>query len=178
MAEIVTIARPYAEAVFRLARQHRQLDAWSEMLELAATVAADPSMRQCITDPNLTAKQVEALFLGVCDRRLDDAGKNFIRVLVHNHRLEALPAISELYQQLKAREEGVLEATVVSAFLLTDEQLRRLVSQMEERFQRKVNARVTVDPGLIGGVRVEIGDEVLDASVRGKLQAMAFALTH
>lgn len=177
MAEIVTIARPYAEAVFRLAKQRNQLAAWTNMLALASAVAANERVAARVADPNVTGAQVEALFLGICGDKLDDAGKNMIKVLVQNNRLSLLPQIAQLYDELRAQAEGVLEANITSAFPLSDEQVKQLVGKLEAKYKRKINPLVRVDQALIGGIKVEIGDEVLDASVRGKLQEMAFALT-
>ncbi|MEW6314217.1 MAG: F0F1 ATP synthase subunit delta [Pseudomonadota bacterium] len=177
MAEIVTIARPYAEAVFRLAKQRNQLAAWSDMLALAAAVVADERVAARVVDPNVTGAQAEALFLGICGDKLDDAGKNMIKVLVQNDRLTLLPQIAQLYNELRAQAEGVLDANITSAFPLNDDQVKQLVGKLEAKYKRKINPQVQVDKALIGGVKIEIGDEVLDASVRGKLQEMAFALT-
>lgn len=177
MAEIVTIARPYAEAVFRLAKEHNRLQPWSDMLGFAASVTEDPQMRLLIGDPNLTRKQIEDLFLSVGAGRLDESGQNLIRVLVDNHRLELLPEIRDAYEQLRAQEENVLEAKVISAFPMSDGQLDDLMRHLEAKFKQKIHPHVVVDPELIGGIKVQVGDEVLDASIRGKLEAMAFALT-
>lgn len=176
MAETTTIARPYAEAVFRLARQNQALHAWSETLSFAAAVAADGRMRACISSPQFTAAQLENLFFSICGDRLNEQGRNFIKVLIANDRLQLLPEILELFERLKAQEEGVIEANVFSAFPMGEDQLKELVNMLEIRFKRKIEASVQVDPELIGGVKVEVGDEVLDASVRGRLATMAVAL--
>ena len=178
MAETVTIARPYAEAVFRLAREQGDLDRWSQMLHLLEMVVQDEHIARGIGDPNWTGQQLESLVLGVCGEQLDGAGRNFVQVLVHNDRLGVVPAIRALFEELKREQEGVLEAQITSAFALDDEQQSRLVRRLESKYQRKVSAQVSVDPQLIGGVKIVVGDKVLDATVRGKLDAMAAALTH
>ncbi len=178
MAETVTIARPYAEAAFRLAREQGALDRWSQMLHFLEVVVQDESVARGIVDPNLTGRQLESLVLGVCGEQLDGAGRNFVQVLVDNDRLGVVPAIRTLFEALKREQEGVLEVQITSAFALDDEQQSRLVSRLEAKYQRKVSAQVSVDPQLIGGVKIVVGDKVLDASVRGKLDAMAVALTH
>ena len=177
MAEIVTIARPYAEAVFRLGKEKGSLAEWSGMLGFMAAVAQDAGMQSCINDPNITPEKLEELFVSVCSGKLDEMGKNLVGELVHNGRLGVLPEISQLYETLKAEEGGVLDAVVTSAYPMPDDQLVGLVKRLEEKFKKKVNATVNVDPSLIGGVKIVIGDDVIDASVHGKLQAMAFALT-
>lgn len=176
MAEARTIARPYAEAVFRLARSNGKLPAWSAMLQLATAMAVDESMRAIIGNPKVPAKRLGELLLEVGSDKFDEEGRNFILLLAENGRIEILPEVSELFDQLKTQYEGVLEAKIISAFPVSDEQLKKLVADLESRFKRKIEATVSIDPELIGGVKVEIGDEVLDASVRGKLEAMAIAL--
>lgn len=176
MAEVRTIARPYAEAVFRLAKAADTLPAWSEMLQLAATIAADDNIRALIGNPKVPAKRLGELLLGIGGDRFNEEGRNFILLLAENGRIEILPEVSELFEQLKTQHEGVLGAKIASAFAMNDEQLKNLVANLEIKFKRKIEATVSIDPELIGGVKVEIGDEVLDASVRGKLEAMAVAL--
>jgi F-type H+-transporting ATPase subunit delta len=176
MAEQITVARPYAEAVYSLAQQSGAFDGWSQMLAFGAAVAADEQMQALIGNPKLTVADQERAFLAVCGKALDDQAKNLVHLLVENRRLPLLPAISAAYEQLKAEQEGVLEAEIVSAYPLSDAEKRDLVSHLESRFKRKTEAAVTVDPELIGGVRIVVGDVVIDASVRGQLQNMAFTL--
>lgn len=176
MAEAVTVARPYAEAIFRLARESGTLSEWSQRLGFLAAVARDPGMQALIASPELSAAQRESLFLTVGEGRLDEPGRRLVRVLAENGRLGLLPAIAERFEELKAEHEGVLEASIYSAYPLTHEQAKALIARLERRYRRRIVARVVVEPALIGGVQVHIGDQVLDASVRGKLQALAVAL--
>lgn len=176
MAENVTIARPYADAAFELARGAGALGPWSEALDRLAAIAADPQMRDCIADPKLTDDQLIQLVLGLAGEGLSAELQNFVRVLVTNERLQLLPEIRDLFVQLKNEHEGVQEAQIASAFPLDDATLANLKSDLEARFKTKLNVQVSVDPELIGGVRIAIGDEVIDASVRGKLANMAAAL--
>ena len=176
MAESVTIARPYAEAVFRLARESKALAAWSDRLKLLAAVAQDAEMTQVIGNPKLSAGQVAQLFVSLSGEAGNQDLVNFINLLAENERLDVLTQIQETYEQLKSAEEGVKDAFVSSAFPLDDAQLKNLMSQLEVHFGAKLQPRVEVDPALIGGVRVAVGDQMLDASVRGKLEAMASAL--
>lgn len=178
MAELVTIARPYAEAVFQLAREKSNLAGWSDMLALLAAVVRDPQVQACISNPNVSTQQIEALVLGIAGAKLDGMGRNFAQVLAQNKRLELLPQIQALYEVLRHENEGVLEARIVSALPINDEQTKQLVSRLETKYQRKISAQVEVDPQLIGGVKIMVGDKVIDATVRGKLDAMAAALTH
>lgn len=175
MAEAVTIARPYAEAVFALADKGGDLGRWSRTLATLAAVAENPEVRRTVGNPNLSADQVYGLFAAASG---DLAGEeqNFLRVLIENDRLAALPEIAALYEELKNEREGVVEAVITTAFPLDKGQLDALVAEIEGRFKRKVQPQVNVDPALIGGVRMQVGDEVIDGSVRGRLAAMTAAL--
>src|SRR5574337_1827382 len=168
MAENVTIARPYADAAFKLASGVGALGPWSEALERLAVIAADPSMQACINDPKLSNDQIYGLIVGVAGDVLTADQQNFVRVLVENERLQVLPEIRDLFVDLKNEHEGVREAEIASAFPLDDATLATLTSDLESRFKTKLNISVSLDPELIGGVRIAIGDEVIDASVRGK----------
>lgn len=176
MAENVTIARPYADAAFKLASGAGALGPWSEALEKLAVIAADSTMRACINDPKLSPDQVYALIVGVGGDSLSTDQQNFVRVLVANERLEVLPEIRDLFVDLKNEHEGVREANIASAFPLDEATLKTLVADLEAKFKAKLDVTVSIDPELIGGVRITVGDEVIDASVRGKLANMAVAL--
>jgi F-type H+-transporting ATPase subunit delta len=178
MAELVTIARPYAEAAFRLSLENQQLQHWSDMLSLIASVVRDDQIASRIGDPNVDDQALESLILGILGDRLDGAGRNLVQVLVQNGRLELVPNIQALFDELKREHEGVLEAKIISAQPVGDEQIRPLLSALERKYGRKVTAQVEVDPELIGGARILVGDKVIDATVRGRLDAMAAALTH
>jgi F-type H+-transporting ATPase subunit delta len=175
MAETVTIARPYAEAIFRLAKENGALAPWSERLTRLAMVAQDKEMAELIGNPKLSAEQVAQLFVSLADDNDATLG-NFIRVLAENERLALLPEILDLFTAMKSSEDGIKEAIVESAFAIDEAQLTALIGQLEGHFKSKLSASVVVKPELIGGVRVAVGDQVLDASVRGKLEAMATAL--
>ena len=176
MAEIVTIARPYAEAAFKLGHEQNRLEPWSQMLGLLELVVADAEVARCIGDPNVSAQGLESLILGVCGDRLDGEGRNFVQVLVHNDRLALLPEIRAMFEQLRLEQEGVLEAEIYSAFAIDDAQVAQLVKKLESKYQRKVRAQVSVDSTLIGGIKIVVGDKVVDATVRGRLDAMSAAL--
>ena len=175
MAESVTIARPYAEAVFRMAKEAGTQGLWSGRLARLAIIAQDGDMAAVMGNPQLSAEQVANLVISLCDDN-DAVLANLVRTLAENRRLALLPEISRLFDLAKSQEEGVQEAVVYSAFPIDETQVAALLQQLETRFGTRLTARVEVDPSLIGGVRVAIGDQVLDASVRGKLDAMAVAL--
>ncbi len=176
MAEAVTVARPYAEAVYRLAVVKNALVEWSGMLRDATDIAENEDVKALIGNPVVTSRQLGDLLLEIGKASLNEDGRKFLALLAENNRVNVLPQIRDLFEQLKARHDGVLEADIVSAFEIDSNQLQKLISALEQKFKRKVEANITVNPELIGGVIVEIGDEIFDASVRGKLEAMANAL--
>lgn len=176
MAETVTIARPYAEAAFGFADAGGGLAKWAQALDVMAGVAAHPEMLLAIGNPGLGDEHLYGLFAALCGDGLDTQMQNFVRVLIENGRLAAVPEIRDIFMELKNEREGVVDAVVESAFALDAAQTAALVADLERRFKRKVKAQVTVDKGLIGGVRVQVGDEVIDSSVRGQLATMAAAL--
>ena len=178
MAESVTIARPYAEALFRVAKESGNLTKWSEQASLLGQVAASPEVSSAIGDPNVAAPQLVDLFRSACGTAVDAELSNFIQLLSKNDRLALLPEIGALFESYKQAEEGIKQATIISAFPIDASQVNALVPQLESRFKSKLEASVSVDPDLIGGIKVVVGDQMLDASVRGKLDAMATALNN
>lgn len=173
MAEPITVARPYAEAVFALAREHNALPEWAEMLRIAGAVASDGRMRLALDNPRLPAAAKESLFLTICGDGLNAEGRSFVRVLIEADRLSLLPDIRQLFAALKDAADGFARAQILSAFPIDDTQLAGLKSALERRFGKKIEATVSIDPQLIGGAKVIVGDSVIDASVQGELQAMA-----
>ena len=178
MAELATIARPYAEAAFRLGLEANNLERWSDMIALIEAVVIDESVAVRIGDPNVDDSALESLILGALGERLDGNGRNFVQVLIQNGRLDLVSQIRMQYDELRRQHEGVVEARIISAMPMDDEQVRPLVTALQDKYGRKVNAHVEVDPQLIGGARIVVGDKVIDATVRGRLDAMAAALSH
>ena len=176
MAEAATIARPYAEAVFGLAEKSGALAKWSEMLAGMARAAAHPEMQSWITNPNLSPRQLYDLFMSLGVGDLPEELRNFVRLLIANDRLGLLPDIHAQFVQLKNEHDGVVEAEIRTAFPLDNRQLAGLVADLERRFRHRVQPRVSQDKELIGGVRILVGDSIIDGSVRGKLEGMAAAL--
>lgn len=176
MAELITIARPYAEAAFRLARDEKALPVWSDMLRFMASVIADPQIAGALDNPKLGTGEKESLLLSVAGDRLSTLGRNFLRVLIEADRASLLPQIAELFDTLKAGAEGLAKATIDTAFPLDETQVRSLTAALEQRFGKKIEASVNVDRSLIGGVRIAVGDTVIDGSVKAKLDAMAVQL--
>ncbi|MCD6726340.1 MAG: F0F1 ATP synthase subunit delta [Solirubrobacteraceae bacterium] len=176
MSELSTLARPYAEAVFRLAQGENDLAGWSARLRSLALIAADPQVARLIADPAVAVERVAGLVIEVAGADLGERGANFVKVLAENDRLSLLPEIATQFETLKASAEGTLEATITSAQALTQAQVDELVAGLKAKFNRNVNVQVAVDPELIGGAVITIGDQVIDGSVKGRLQRMSFAL--
>lgn len=178
MAELVTVARPYAEAAFKLARDSNNLERWSQMLALIEAAVTDENIASRIGDPNVDERALEGVILGALGERLDGHGRNLVQVLVQNGRLDLVSHVRALFEEQRREHEGVVEAKIISAMPMDEQQVRGLLAGLEKKYGRKVNAQVEIDPELIGGARIVIGDKVIDATVRGRLDAMAAALTH
>jgi len=176
MAEPSTVARPYAEAAFKLADGAGALGKWSEMLAALAQVGDDSRVRTAVGDPNLSDAKVAGLFIAILAGRLSGEAENFVRVLAQYGRLELLPEIRVQFDALRNEREGVVEAEVISAFELSEAQLGDLVQRLEKKTGRKVKVKVQIDKDLIGGVKVVLGDKVIDGSARAQLGALETAL--
>ena len=174
MAEIATIARPYAEALFKA--QTSDLSATGQWLGELAALSAQPQLLQFAENPNVQPAQVLELMAGLVRSPLPEAGKNFLRLLIENGRLKALPEIAAQFHALNNAVEGSADALVLSAFPIAPDALRDLTATLERRFNRRLAVTVELDPSLIGGIRVVVGDEVLDASVKARLEQMKTAL--
>ncbi|MGJ9418551.1 F0F1 ATP synthase subunit delta [Massilia sp. CMS3.1] len=175
MAELATVARPYAEALFRVAQQGN-MAAWSELVSELAQVGANPDVQAFAANPTLTTTDLVATLASLVKAPVTPEAMNFLTMLAENGRIVLLPEIGTQFQVLKNAQAGAADAHIDSAFALTDAQVAELLGLLEKKFGRKLNPTVTVDPSLIGGVRVLVGDEVLDTSVRAKLQQMHAAL--
>ena len=175
MAEIATIARPYAEALSKAAGGQAAALA-SEIAALAA-VASEPQLRQFADNPKTTVEQVQDIMLSVVGVTVSEQARNFLRTVLENGRLAALPEIAAQFKALVDAQSGVSQALIESAYPIDSAQLPEVLTTLEKRFGRKLEARVVVRPELIGGIRVVVGDEVLDTSVRARLEQMKVALT-
>jgi F-type H+-transporting ATPase subunit delta len=176
MAELATIARPYAEALFKAAPQG-EAGAWAEQLDALGAIAADPRLRQFADNPKVGATQVFDVIAGVAKQPLVPGVANLLRTVIDNGRVAALPAIAAQFHALVNGRSGVSDATVYSAFPIDASQLADVSAALEKRFGRKLSTSVQLEPELIGGIRVVVGDEVLDTSVRARLEQMKVALT-
>ena len=176
MAENSTIARPYAQAAFDIAKDKGALAAWSDMLALAAMVASDPSMAEAIESPHIGSEDLVSLFLDICGDKLDTQGKNFIRVLAENKRLNILADIATVYEQYRADAEGTVEAEVISAFPISDAQQQNLIAGLKKRLGRDISLTTRVDDTLIGGAIIRAGDMVIDGTVTRHLDDLTHSL--
>jgi F-type H+-transporting ATPase subunit delta len=178
MAELATIARPYAEALFKAAgAEGAKL---KEQVSSLGSLANDAGLRQFADNPKVSATQVFDLVAGVALQKglaLDTKVGNLLRAVLDNGRLPALPEIAAQFAALVNAQSGVSDALIESAFAIESAQLADVVATLEKRFKRKLNAKVELKPELIGGIRVTVGDEVLDSSVRARLEQMQLALT-
>ena len=177
MAELATVARPYAEATFRSARDKNRLGPVAEGLAFLAAVAADERMHSALGNPKVSAQQKKDLFAAVAGERLDDTLRNLVGMLVDNHREVLIGSIQEQFEELKREHEKVVKARITSAQPLSEEQRAALVAALEVRYGKKIETELDVDPELLGGARVQVGDQVIHASVRDALAQMAAALT-
>lgn len=177
MAAQSTIARPYASAAFKQAQEENDLSGWSDMLAFLSGVVRDPLMSGVIVDPRVGVAKVTELMLSVAEGRLSRTGENFVRVLAENRRLDQLPAIGELFEQARAEFENRRMVEVVSAYEINDEQRADIQAAMSKRLGHAVDVIVRVDESLIGGAVLRVGDSVIDASMRGRLDELAATLT-
>jgi F-type H+-transporting ATPase subunit delta len=176
MAEKTTIARPYAQAVFAIARAAKALPRWSEMLYLAAAVAADPRVSVLVSNPSVTQEEMTKLFLAICVDKLNPEAQNLIRLLVENDRLDVLTEIAALYETYRADAERTVEAQVISAFPVDAAQQQQIAAMLKKRLGREVTLSCATDKSLLGGAIIRAGDLVIDGSVTGQLAKLQVAL--
>jgi F-type H+-transporting ATPase subunit delta len=176
MAELSTLARPYARAAFEYARGGDALEAWSEQLATAAAVTQDDTMQSVFSNPSLTAAQQAQMFGEVCGEALTEKMQNYIAILASHKRLPLLPEIYVLFARYKANQEKSVDVEVVSAFDLDDATSDRLASVLGRKLERDVKVSTSTDKDLLGGILIRAGDLVIDGSVRGRLNKLAEAM--
>ena len=176
MAEISTIARPYATAVFNFANESKSLSSWSDTLVLLSAVIQDEHIKLIIEDSKVLDSDREDLILNVCKGKLDENGSNFVKLLVENKRLLILPEISQFFEELKADAEGSIEAEIIMAEKPNQKTVYDLLKSLEKKFNKKIEGKVVIDKNIIGGTKIVVGDSVIDASVRAQLDNLAFTL--
>jgi F-type H+-transporting ATPase subunit delta len=175
MAELATIARPYAEALFKACAS--DLSTAADWVDELGAIAQNAQLLQFADNPKVTVDQVFDLITSVAKSALPDQARNFLRTVIENGRLNALPEIAAQFRALKNAQSGSSDALVYSAFAIDAAALPEVAVMLEKRFGRKLNVSVVLQPELIGGIRVVVGDEVLDTSVKARLEQMKVALT-
>ncbi len=175
MAELATIARPYADALYKASVA--DLNGTAIWVEALQAIAENTQLQQFADNPNVTSAQVFDVIAGVAKVALPEMAKNFLRTVIENGRLNALPEIAAQFRALKNAQSGSSDAVIYSAFAIDSAALTDVAAVLEKRFGRKLNVSVELQPDLIGGIRVVVGDEVLDSSVKARLEQMKVALT-
>lgn len=176
MAELSTIARPYAKAAFEYALDAQTVSEWASMLDFVAQAVSNDKVAALITNPALSSEQKGDVVLKIGEGHLVDKVQNFIKLLARNNRLEALPAIRQRFDVLKANYDKTVDVEVTSAAALSDDQLQRLTDKLTTKLGRKVNIETQVDSSMIGGLVIRAGDMVIDGSIRGKLNKLSETL--
>jgi F-type H+-transporting ATPase subunit delta len=177
MSELITASRPYARAIFELAEANKDEEKWSQQLTFMAAVAADASMIEALDNPKLSKQQTAELFIKVCDPHLDKQGINLTKLLAENDRLVLLPEITTLYEKLRSEAEGSIDAEVISAFEVSDEQQKAIAKSLKKRLGRDVKLTTRIDTSLMGGAIIRAGDLVIDGSLQGRLTKIGTTLS-
>ena len=175
-AENTTVARPYAEALFKRAQECKKLDDWSEALALLSAVASDEQVAAIIANPSIDRDQVAAFVIGVCGDNLDAEGQNLVKLLVENDRLGVMPEIASLYETLKNEAQGAIDATLIAPYVVKPAEEKKLAESLKKKLGRDVRITSEVDPELIGGAIIRAGNLVIDGSVSGQLRKLATEL--
>lgn len=172
MLNRTTLARPYARAVFQVARDAGQLSEWSDALEFAAVIASSEDIEQFYGDPRVDREQLLGLMTDLGGDRFNDQFKNLLKVLMNYDRLDLLPEISSQFEFYRREAEARLRVQVSSAMPMNDEEMKRMAERLKARFGREIDLDVDVDESLIGGAVIRAGDQVIDGSVRGRLEQL------
>lgn len=173
MSELATLARPYAAAVFKRAKETHATAKWSETLAFMSAVLNDENISVIVDNPKVNKERLSALMLDICQVQINQENENFLKLLVHNNRLSLLPSIAKLFEAFKAEDEGYVEVEVLTAYSLSKEAKQDFTATLEKTLGKKIHMNVTVEKSLIGGVLVRAGDRVIDGSIRGRLQQLA-----
>lgn len=174
--ELATLARPYATAVFKRAKETNATKKWSQHLAFIKAVLSDKDISVLVGNPKFNNQQLYDLISSISEGQLDNEGENLVKLLIHNKRLALLPHIVEQYEYQRAQDEGYIDVDVLSAYAFASAAKKTFIAMLEKLLGKKVNIKVTVDASLIGGVIVRAGDRVIDGSVKGQLQHMQKAL--
>ena len=176
MAEISTIARPYAVAIFNLAKEEKSLSDWSDMLALMSSIVENKDIKLFIQDSKVLDVDREKVLLDICGNQINNSGKNLIKLLVEYKRLLILSEITLVFESLKADDEGAMEAQIIMAEKPDEKMVENLINSLEKRFDKKIEGKVVIDKSIVGGTKIIVGDSVIDASVREQLDNLAYKL--
>ena len=178
MSELTTAARPYARAASDIANTHGEQQQWTDMLSFMAAVAHDPTMSAVLDSPGLSQSQAAEMFISICEEKIDQRAKNFVKLLSENDRIKLLPEITALYEHYRAEAEGSVDAVVISAQEINDAQLSKIAASLKTRLGKEVRLTSKIDASLIGGAIVRAGDLVIDGSVSGRLDKLSTSLVN
>lgn len=178
MSELTTAARPYARAAFDIANTHGEQQQWTDMLGFMSAVAHDPTMSALLDSPGLSQAQAADIFISVCEEKIDQRAKNFVKLLAENDRIKLLPEITALYEHYRADAEGSVDAEVISAQEINDAQLSKIAASLKTRLGKEVRLTSKIDASLIGGAIVRAGDLVIDGSLSGRLDKLSTTLVN
>jgi F-type H+-transporting ATPase subunit delta len=173
MSELSTLARPYAEAAFKRAKEVGAAGVWADSLGFLSAVMQDKELTAVIDNPRVRKEHATQLMLDICQEHIHDEAVNFLKLLIENDRLKLVPQIAELYEQYKADDEGYVNVDLYSAYALTKAEEKQYVTMLEKQLGKKVQATVSVDKSLIGGILAKAGDKVIDGSISGQLHQLA-----
>jgi len=176
MSELATLARPYAAAVFKRAKETQSTTSWSKSLAFMSSILKNKGISVVVDNPKVDKQRLSALMLDICQGHVNEENQNFLKLLVHNNRLRLVPTIAKLFEAFKADDEGYIEVEVMAAYPLSKEAKQEFTATLEKNLGKKIHMNVAVDKSLIGGVLVRAGDKVIDASIKGRLQHMQKAL--
>lgn len=176
MSELATLARPYAGAVFKRAKEAGATTKWSDNLAFLSAVMAHPEIAKAVNNPKIGKDKLGSLIFGICAGHIDEEGANLVKLLLQNNRVPLLPEIARIFEEMRVEDEGYIEVEVLTAFPFENDARKKLSAKLEKNLNKKIHMNVTVDKSLIGGVLVRAGDRVIDGSVRGQLQNLRKAL--
>ncbi|GAW85881.1 F-type H+-transporting ATPase subunit delta [Bathymodiolus platifrons methanotrophic gill symbiont] len=173
MSELATLARPYAEAVFKRAKESGSSQEWSDTLAFLSAIMQDESLAAIVNNPRVDQDRLTALLLDICQEQMNGEANNFLKLLIENGRLNIAPQIAELFEKYKAEDEGYVDVDVITAYALTKAEEQSFTTSLKKKLNKKVNINSSIDKSLIGGFLVKAGDSVIDGSISGQLQQLA-----
>jgi len=173
MSELATLARPYAEAAFKRAKELDNSSEWSDSLAFLSAVMQDESLSVIVSNPKVSEEKLSQLMQDICQDQLKGEALNFLKLLIENRRLQLAPQIAEIFENYKAEDEGYVDVDVITAYTLTKAEEQSFATTLKKKLNKTVNISTSVDTSLIGGFLVKAGDSVIDGSISGQLQQLA-----